>query len=47
VGLQQKRRMQLNSKKVANIFSSLYKRKNFLDLNNDDGNHICPSYSKG
>jgi len=27
--------------------ASDYKGKNFLDLNNDDGNHICPSYSKG
>ena len=25
---------------------SEYKRKNFLDLNNDDNQPICPMYSK-
>jgi len=30
------------------MFQALeYKRRNFLDLNNDDNQLICPTYSKG
>lgn len=27
--------------------ASIYKRRNFLNLNNDDGSPICPTYLKG